>query len=155
MMTGQNPFEFITLNESADERSGGRVVSWINYWWKDKTGAAWGEHALKRLSPYYWFELHTQDSPILLTPLPAAMETVVEVFNEDCLAHLHIPHVFSIPCLMTHLWRRQLSKDAYFLFTINVGDMGVCQTIFIEYFHHFFHCCWGGVQSLGLSCVCN
>ena len=37
MMPGQNPLEFITLNESADERSGGRVVSWINYWWKDST----------------------------------------------------------------------------------------------------------------------
>ena len=29
MMNGQNPLDFITLNEWADERSGGRVVSWI------------------------------------------------------------------------------------------------------------------------------
>ena len=29
-MTGQNPLDFIPLNESPDERSGGRVVSWIN-----------------------------------------------------------------------------------------------------------------------------
>ena len=33
MMTVQNPLDFIPLNESADERSGGRVVSWIKYWW--------------------------------------------------------------------------------------------------------------------------
>ena len=36
MMTGQNTLEFILLNESADERSGGRVVSWITSWRKDK-----------------------------------------------------------------------------------------------------------------------
>ena len=49
------------------------------------------------------------------------METVVEVFNEDCLAHPHTPHVFAIPRLMTHLWRWQLSKDVDVLFSINAG----------------------------------
>ena len=29
MITGQNPLDIIPLNESADERSGGWVVSWI------------------------------------------------------------------------------------------------------------------------------
>ena len=37
MMTGQNPLDLIPLNESTEERSGGRVVSWINSWWKDRT----------------------------------------------------------------------------------------------------------------------
>ena len=45
----------------------------------------------------------------------------MEVCNEDYLAHPHIPHVFSIPHLMTHLCRRQLSKDVDVLLTINVG----------------------------------
>ena len=121
MMTGQNPLEFIPMIESADERSGGRVVSWINYWCKDSTWAAWWGRALKRLSPDYWFELHTQDRPRLWTPPPSEMGTVVEVFNEDILAHPHIPHIFSIPRWMNHMWRRQLYKDADFLFTINVG----------------------------------
>ena len=49
------------------------------------------------------------------------METVVELFNEDLFSHPRIPHVFSIPCLMTHLCRRQLSKDVDVLLTINVG----------------------------------
>ena len=52
---------------------------------------------------------------------PAAMENVVESFNEYFLAHAHIPHMFSIPCLMIHLWRKQLYKDADVFFTINVG----------------------------------
>ena len=85
------------------------------------TGAAWGGRALKRFSPDDWFQLHTQYRPILWTPPPSAMETVVELFNEYCLSHPHIPHVFAIPRLMTHLWRRQLSKDADVLFTINMG----------------------------------
>ena len=76
---------------------------------------------MNRLSPDYWFELHTQDRPRLWTPPTAAMETVVEVSNEDRLAHSYIPHVFAIPSLMTHLCRSQLSKDVDVLFTINVG----------------------------------
>ena len=77
--------------------------------------------ALKRFSHDYWFQLHTQDRPRLWKHPPAEMEKVVEVFNDDCLAHLHIPHVFAIPRLMTHLWRRKLSKDADVLFTIDMG----------------------------------
>ena len=82
MIIGQNPLDFIPLNESADKRSGGGgVVSWINSWWKDRTGSAWVRRALKRFSHDYWFQLHTQDRPRLWTPLPEAMETVVEVLN--------------------------------------------------------------------------
>ena len=60
MMTGQNSLDFIPLNESADERSGGRVVSWITSWCKDRTGATWGGSALKKLATEDWFQLHTQ-----------------------------------------------------------------------------------------------
>ena len=120
-MTGQNPLDFVPMNDLDDERSGGRVFSWIDTWWKDRTGATWGVRALKSLSPDDCFQLYTQDIPRLWTPLPAAIETVVGVFNEDLLVHPHIPHVFSIPHLMTHLCRRQLSKDVDVLFTINVG----------------------------------
>ena len=49
------------------------------------------------------------------------METVVEVSNEDLLAHPYTPHMFAIPRFINHLWRRKLSKDAEVLFTINVG----------------------------------
>ena len=76
---------------------------------------------MKNLSPDNWFQLHIQDRPRLWTPHQEDMEIVVEVFNEDCLLHPHTPHVFDIPRLMTHLWRRKLSKDEDVLFTINVG----------------------------------
>lgn len=49
------------------------------------------------------------------------METVVELFNEDRLMHPRIPHVFLIPRLMTHLWRKQLGKDADLMFAVRAG----------------------------------
>ena len=107
MMNSQNPLEFIPQNESADERSGGQVFSWITYWCKYRTGAAWVGRALKNLAPDDWFQLHTQDNPRLCTPSPAAMETVLKLFNEDRLSYPNIPHVFSIPSGKTHLWRKQ------------------------------------------------
>ena len=66
-----------------------------------------GRTLLKNLAPYDWFDLHTQEMPRLWTPPPAVMKNVVELFNEDFLAHPHIPHVFSITCLMTHLRRNK------------------------------------------------
>ena len=111
MMAGQNPLDFIPLNESSDDRLG-RVVSWITSWWKYKTGTVWGEHPLKGLAPGDWFELYTQDMPRLWIFTPAEMETVIELFNEDRLAHPHTPHLFLITRLITHLQRKQLYKNA-------------------------------------------
>ena len=51
-------------------------------------------------------------------PSPAAMETVMELFNEDRIAHPQNPHVFVVPRLMTHLWRKNLGKDADVMFTV-------------------------------------
>ena len=50
------------------------------------------------------------------------METVMEVFNEDRIAHPWNPHVFVVPRLMTHLWQKNLKKDADVLFTVQVRD---------------------------------
>ena len=65
MITSKNSLDLITMNESADKRSGGRVVIWITSWWKDRTGAAWGGHALEKFSLDDWFQLHTQYRPII------------------------------------------------------------------------------------------
>ena len=58
------------------------------------------------------------DGPRLWMPPPAAMETVMKLFNEDRIAHPWNPHVFVVPRLMTHLWRKQLGKDADVMFTV-------------------------------------
>ena len=100
---------------------GNQVVSWIISWWKDKTVTVWGGCPLKKLVQDDWFEWYRQDMSRIWTTSPTAMETVVELFNGDRLVHPHILHVFSISCVITHLWRKQLSKDVDVLFTVNVG----------------------------------
>ena len=53
------------------------------------------------LSPEDWFTLYKVEHPRLWCPPPAAMATVVELFNDDRLPHPKIPHVFCVPQLMT------------------------------------------------------
>ncbi|KAL7531665.1 hypothetical protein ACHAXR_004164 [Thalassiosira sp. AJA248-18] len=53
---------------------------------------------------------------------PAAMGTAMELFNEDRITHPWNPHVFVVPRLMTHLWRKNLFKDADLSFTVTGGD---------------------------------
>ena len=50
------------------------------------------------------------------------METIMEVFNEDRMAHPKRSHVFVVPRLMTHFWRKQLGKEADVLMTITARD---------------------------------
>jgi hypothetical protein len=122
IMAGMDPLSFIPLNEGADERVHGRLKIWVDSWWRDGNGHPWFGQDLRLLTPEDWFELHTMDEPRLWMPPPAAMETVMEMFNEDRMAHPHIPHVFLLPRLMTHLWRKQLKKDADVVFTLSAGS---------------------------------
>ena len=117
MMAGKDPLSFIPLSEGADQRAGGAVRSWVDSWWGD-----WSGSPLVEVGPEQWFELQKVQGPRLWMPPPAAMETVMEVFNEDRLAHPWNPHVFVVPRLMTHLWRKNLGKDMDVLFTVQVGE---------------------------------
>ena len=49
------------------------------------------------------FDLDTVEDPRLWMPPPAAMETIVEVFNDDRMAHPYWGHVFVVPRLVTYL----------------------------------------------------
>ena len=55
---------------------------------------------------------------MLWMPPPTAMETFMGVFNEDTMVHPKRAHVFVVPRLMIHLWRKHLGKDADVLTTI-------------------------------------
>ena len=112
---------YIPLDEDANTRSGGEVEKWVRSWWNDKEGKPWCNSHLKLLTPEDWFSLYEVDQPRLWIPPPAAMHTVLELFCEDRFVNPHIPHVFVAPRLMTHLWRKNLSKDADLMFTVNPG----------------------------------
>ena len=67
------------------------------------------------------FDLHKLEGLRLWMPPPAAMETIMEVFYEDRMAYPHQAHVFIIPRLMTHMWRKHLGKDTDIMMTITSG----------------------------------
>lgn len=123
IMKGEDPLKFVPLNLGADERSGGAVETWVQSWWRDqRRGQPILKKPLKRLEPKDWFNLHNIEEARLWMPAPAAMETVLSLFNEDRLTRPDIPHVFCVPRLMTHLWRKALSKDADVVFSIEAGN---------------------------------
>ena len=146
IMSGVTPWHYIPLNEDADQRSKGRVVEWVNAWWKDEDGVPWcaprnleGDEGgsacrfetrednrweseeLVKLEPGDWFRLYEIKGHRLWIPPPAAMETVMELFAEDHLVNPHLAHVFVVPRLMTHLWRKQLMRDADVFFYVYAG----------------------------------
>jgi hypothetical protein len=49
------------------------------------------------------------------------MLMALKLFSDDSLAHPQWPHIFVVPRLMTHMWRKDLGKDANILFTIPAG----------------------------------
>jgi hypothetical protein len=122
IMAGENPLKFIPLNEGANQRSQGAVERWVRGWWSGERGRVFLEKPLKLLEPEDWFSLHEIEEARLWMPPPAAMETVISLFNEDRLTRPDIPHVFCVPRLMTNLWRKALSKDADVSFEVDVGN---------------------------------
>ena len=69
-----------------------------------------------------FFDLHKVEGPMLWMPPPVAMETIMKVFNEDRMAHPKRAHVFLVPRLMTHMWRKHLRKVKNVLIAITAGD---------------------------------
>jgi hypothetical protein len=120
MRRGEDPMKFLPLRKSSQERTEGLVHKWIDSWWRTSEGEPWGNEKLRELSPEDWFSLYDLDSPRLWCPPPAAMEMVMELFNEDRLVNPP-PACVAVPRLMTHLWRKALSKDVDVLFSVKAG----------------------------------
>ena len=134
LMAGENPWSFIPLNEDADSRTGGRVSQWMRLCWEDSDGRPlfhtsqfqgrdeiWESSQLIKLEPTDWFRLREIPGHRLWVPPPAAMETVMELFADDHLVNPHLAHVFIVPRLMTHLWRKHLLKDSDLSFYVHRG----------------------------------
>ena len=122
-MTGEDPLLFVPLAKGSSKRSKGRVGEWVRSWWKDsKREQPWGDTPLTEVTKDNLFDLHKVEGPRLWMPPPTSMETVMEVFNKDRMAHPRRTHVFVVPMLMTHLWRLHLGKDVDILMTITAED---------------------------------
>jgi hypothetical protein len=124
MMAGHDPLSFIPFNQGADERSGGKVSTWVRSWWKSRKGIDFCGFPLKAITKDNMFELKDLEAARLWMLPPAAMEVVMGLLCKDRLAHPQWPHVFVVPHLMTHFWWKDLMKNADLLFTVLVQ---VCQ----------------------------
>ena len=128
MMSGDDPMSFLPFHLGVDERSHGRVGKWVRSWWRteDRTseqaqGRDWGNLPLQEIGPDNMFELKDIKAARLWMLPPAAMEVAIELLWEDKLAHPQWPHVFCVPRLMTHMWQRDLGKNADVFFLVPVG----------------------------------
>jgi len=121
MLAGVDPFAFLPFNQGADERAKGAVSMWVLSWWRTKKGDDWRGLSLEEVSVETMFELKDLKAARLWLVAPAVMETALELFGDDRLAHPQWPHIFVIPQLMTHMWRKNLGKDTGVLFTVPAG----------------------------------
>ena len=118
MMAGKDPLPFIPFNQGVDDRSAGKVSAWVHSWWKTKRGMPFGGFPLRNITKDNMFELRDLKAARLWMMPPAAMKVVLELLCKDRLAHSQWPHVFVVPRLMTHLWRKDLMQNVDILFTV-------------------------------------
>ena len=117
IMAGGDPLSYLPLDQGAIEREP-TVENWIRDWW--------GRSELTKLEPEDWFTTGQSEKPglhggYLWSPPPAAMAVALEMLGEAIHKRPHVTHVVVAPRLMTHLWRKQLGKDADVMFTVPVG----------------------------------
>ena len=117
IIAGKHPLSFFPFNEGANERSGNKLKVWIESWWDN-----WDGGTLVEMTKDLWFESRHVKGARLWMPPPAAMRTVMEVFNEDRIADMKTTHIFAVPRLMTHLWRKKLGKRADVMFEVKTGN---------------------------------
>jgi hypothetical protein len=133
VMAGHDLMEFIPLHLTAYQRSPG-ILAWVSSWLLPS-------HSLVHLQPLDWYGLGhgitswhknadgvpiphsalSPDSVLLWTPAPAAANAAVEQLSFSRLKRPCLTHVFVVPRLMTHLWRKQLFKLADLVFSMPAG----------------------------------
>ena len=100
MAERKDPLLFVPLAEKV-----GKLVS---SWWRDSEGKKpWGNMDPTDVTKDNLFDLYKVKGPRLWMPQPVAMETIIEVCNEDRMAHPHQVHVFVIHRPVTHLQRKR------------------------------------------------
>ena len=85
VMVGEDALMFAPLAKVADERSDGKAGKWVRSWWKDSEGGMkpWGNMPLTEVTKDNLLDMYKVEGPRLWIPPPVAMETIMEVFNED------------------------------------------------------------------------
>jgi hypothetical protein len=131
VMSGKSMLEFIPLHLSALDRQP-TLLQWIRDW----TMAS----DLTPLSPSDWFErghgicrgtydkrglwhpTAISETWLLWSPPPAAADVAVEELLYSRHKRHHLNHVFLVPRLATHLWRKKLYKVGDIVFELPPGS---------------------------------
>lgn len=130
VMSGADMLSFIPLHLSALQRQH-TLLSWIRDWT--------GQPQLEALSPEEWFDRghgfqggirnarghwlprETGEQWLLWAPPPAAADVAVEELLLSRHKRTYLNHIFIVPRLATHLWRKKLYKVSDIVFEVPVG----------------------------------
>ena len=114
--------EMLPLDVGALDRAGG-IDQWIRYWWVYQQ--------LIKLDHVHWFTQGNGSEGYMWFPTLDEMETSMDMITEAIHNSSYLLHVIVCPLLMTHLWRKALSKGANYMFAIPTG-LPVFTNIFNE-----------------------
>ncbi len=115
VMQGQNFLSFIPLNLNVLERQAQPLKGWVDSWFGSFEPCKW-------LSPEDWYHEGHFANRCVWTPAPAAGGAALEQLAKVVHKRPQHAHVVIIPCLMTALWRRTLSKICDLIFTVPIGS---------------------------------
>ena len=114
VMKGNCVLSYFPFHLGSEQRST-ELLPWINSWLS-------GEEPLVHLSSDGWFDNVFIEGEYLWTPHPAAAQAVVEQLCRNYHLRENSLHVVCIPCLMTFLWRKKLSKVENIVLSLPFDD---------------------------------
>jgi hypothetical protein len=130
VMSGTPMLEYIPLHRSALERQPD-LLSWIRQWTlcdnlNPLQPEDWFEHGHGISGGTYdarglWHPTPTSDTWILWSPPPAAADVAIEQLLYSRHKRPQLNHVFIVPRLATHLWRKRLYKASDIVFELPPG----------------------------------
>jgi hypothetical protein len=131
VMAGIPMLQFVPLHLSPLDRYAA-LLSWIQDWvphpalrallpseWYDK---GHGIHGGQYDSRGLWIPTPIEDSWLLWCPPPAAADIAINELMFSRHKCTHINHVFVVPRLATHLWRKKLYKTCDIVLTLPPGS---------------------------------
>jgi hypothetical protein len=130
VLSGQAMLSFIPLHMSAIERHP-PILEWIRDWTEQAsleplTPAGWftdghGYNGGTFDSRGMWIPTDTPSSWILWSPPPVAADIAIDELLVSRHKRHHINHIFIVPRLYTHTWRKKLFKVSDLVFEVPPG----------------------------------
>jgi hypothetical protein len=131
VLTGASMLSYIPLNLSAVSRHPS-LLPWLQDWTRCNTllplaptkwfGRGHGIKGGQTISRGLWHPTPTTDDWLLWCPPPAAADVAIEELMYSRHKWTHLNHIFIVPRLATHLWRKKLYKTSDIVFKQTPGS---------------------------------